>query len=440
MSFTTRKWRRSATQVSNSEKQSKTTRPNTDTIKSKWTKKGGKHNESIRSTAFDSNRNNTSKDNTTKEPKFISKFIRKRDNTSNDDDTPMKTRTWKNKTSRQRIVDNDNNRSSLTDAFSGRRNNEGTNINDEPIKSKWSKARVKRDSDDGPFSRSRQQKEEYSHEPVKKSFNKKIVISQHQTLQQRKAAEKAVYDSFIKASYILKIEHGEKKNKNKNDTPTVVTDCWDSLEDIYGPDIKPLQRTEFDDWYDEFRLEIEGPPKPEPTMLVEYPWDGEHISEHEKDWYVYRQLNSSCMVESDKVQVAMNFYKVSKLDLTKSLKTLNLSQNKLDELMNPNTPVHRCDFGKMQMVDFLFDYNILNLSKCDDRELRKEFMKLRKKHNTNQRIALKIGKNMKIQKNEMDKYMDRYKVEFLMERMMYFDKYFMDGELNFTNNYIPSVE
>ena len=94
----------------------------------------------------------------------------------------------------------------------------------------------------------------------------------------------------------------------------------------------------------------------------------------------------------------------------------------------------------MRMVDFLFDYNILNLLKYDDKELRKEFMKLRKKHNANQRIGLKIDTNVKVQQNEMDKYMDRYKVEFLMERMMYFDKYFMDGELNFTNNYIPSVE
>lgn len=44
---------------------------------------------------------------------------------------------------------------------------------------------------------------------------------------------------------------------------------------------------------------------------------------------------------------------------------------------------------------------------------------------------------MKIQTGEMNTYMNRYKVEFLMERLMYFDKFIMDGELNFTNNYTP---
>jgi hypothetical protein len=479
MSFTARKWRCS-TQTSKPERRnttqdSKPTRTNTNTsvdntIRSKWSKKRNSDNQNRRGAAFDSNRKNASRDtesnmkmkkNTVKEPKFVSKFIRKKDEDNTEmnkstveepkfvpkfirkkdkdrtdmaDNTPVKTRTWKNKTSRLNTNDTPELRS-LAGAFPGQQH-ENTH-SDKPITSKWSKARVRRDSDDdGPFSRSRQQRDDNSYDSMKKSFNKKIVITERQTLQQRKAAEKAVYDSFIKDSYVLKIEHGEKKEKDVD--PQVVTDCWDSLEELYGPDPEPLTRTEFDDWYDEFRLEIEGPPKPEPTVAIAYPWEGEHLCDHEQNWYIYKQLNASCMVDPKKLQVAMNFYKISKLDLT-NLKVLNMSQNNLDELMDPNTPVHKCGSGKMKMNDFMFDYNILNLSKCDDKELRKDFMKLRKKHNTNQRIALKIEKNMKVQKNEMEKYMDRYKVEFLMERLMYFDTYFMDGELNFTNNYTPNV-
>ena len=441
MSFTARKWRRS-TQSSKDEKQSpmrsnkKIHNASTNNvIQSKWSKKRS-DDKKRRSAAFDSNRKNTSRDtelqkktnmhkNTTEEPKFVSKFIRKREKVNKIDDVPMKARTWKNKTSRQSSHETDNNHRSFA--------NEDNN---EPIKSKWFKARVKRDSDDGPFSRSSQQKEEYSREPVKKSFNKKIIITERQTLQQRKAAEKAVYDSFIKDSYVLKIEHGDKKT---NDELKVTTDCWDSLEDIYGPDPKPLPRTEYDDWYDKFRLEIEGPSKPEPKVKIVYPWEGEYISEHNRNWYIYRQLNASSMVAPEKVQVAVNFYKVSKLDLSNGLKILNISQKSLDELMDPNTPVYKCDIGKMRMNDFLFDYDILNLLKYDDKELRKEFMKLRKKHNANQRIRLKIDKNVKVHQNEMDKYIDRYRVEFLMERLMYFDKYFMDGKLNFINNYTPKL-
>lgn len=456
MSFTARKWRRS-TQTSKPEKQnttqdSKQTRTNNNTsmdgtIRSKWSKKRNSDDQKRRGTAFDSNRKNASRDtesnmkmkkNTVEEPKFVPKFIRKKDRDKTDmaDNTPVKTRTWKNKTSRLNTNDTHDTHElkSLAGAFPGQQLK--NTHSDAPITSKWSKARVKRDSDDGPFSRSRQQRDEHSYESMKKSFNKKIVIAERQTLQQRKAAEKAVYDSFIKDSYVLKIEHGEKKEKDVD--PQVVTDCWDSLEELYGPDPEPLTRTEFDDWYDEFRLEIEGPPKPEPKVAIAYPWEGEHLCDHEQNWYIYKQLNASCMVDPKKLQVAINFYKISKLDLT-DLKTLNMSQNNLNKLMDPNTPVHKCGSGKMKMNDFMFDYNILNLSKCDDKELRKDFMKLRKKHNTNQRIALKIKKNMKVQKNEMEKYMDRYKVEFLMERLMYFDKYFMDGELNFTNNYTPKV-
>lgn len=402
----TKKWRRSTTTTTTTSTFKTYTTSNTsEPIKSKWTKKRTEHTSNI-TTEFSSNSRNTIYDN-----------------------LPIKTRTWKNK-----LSCNSNDNQSI---FSPRKRVSNLNA-DVPatntIQSKWTKARIKKDD---PFSISRNQKPPT--EPMKKSFNKKIVIIEHETIAQRKAKEKAVYDSFIKDSYVLKIQHGDKQILNNS---TTITDCWDSLDDLYGADLKVPHKSDFDKWYDEFRSVIENH-FPSKKRLIKsnpilMPWDGNHMCGHEQDWYIYNQLASFSMVNHDKIQVAMNYYKISKLDLD-NLNTISIHKKELGTLMDPNTHASDCGYSKMRMVDFNYEYNLNNLLEVDPKILRKEFLKLRKTHNANQRIALKLQNKHTVQQAELNKYLNRYKVEFLLERLIYFDQFLMNGTLNFINNYTPTI-
>ena len=92
------------------------------------------------------------------------------------------------------------------------------------------------------------------------------------------------------------------------------------------------------------------------------PWDNNHMCDHDKDWYIYNQLASFSMVNPDKIQVVMNYYKISKLDLD-NLNTISIHKKELDTLMDPNTHVSDCGYSKMRMVDFNYEYNLNNLCK-----------------------------------------------------------------------------
>jgi len=197
-------------------------------------------------------------------------------------------------------------------------------------------------------------------------------------------------------------------------------------------------KTEYDIWYETFQLEIDGEPtSPPKTATQNDPWDEYYICPHEENLHVWNQLALGTFVDYNKTDVVLSFYKVSKLELSKPPTSLSSSQ--LETLMDPATPVRMCNAGKLSMTDFLFHYGILTLAKLSDKELQKEFMSLRKKYNVNKRIELKLKKHMKLQKAEEDKYRNRYKTAFLYERIMHFDKFYMNGEFKFKNTYKPKI-
>ena len=89
---------------------------------------------------------------------------------------------------------------------------------------------------------------------------------------------------------------------------------------------------------------------------------------------------------------------------------------------------------RMSVGDISFDYDIRKLLEIDDKVLRKEFYKLRKKYNSIKKIQKKLENKERVQKGEQDKYNTRHECIFLYHRLRYYDEYYMDGELNFTNN------
>ena len=88
----------------------------------------------------------------------------------------------------------------------------------------------------------------------------------------------------------------------------------------------------------------------------------------------------------------------------------------------------------MKVVDMSYDYSIEKLMILEDKVLRKDFIKLRKKYNSIRKIYKKIMNNEKVQKEEQEKYNNRHEVVFLYHRLRFYDLYYMDGKLVLKNN------
>ena len=366
---------------------------------------------------------------------------------------PINTRIWKNKTLTNPLekeatnnvfqrrewnrdsgdIDKDNSYAFSTNV---------TNRNSVPLKinSKWTATREKNPDRNNVFS-TRNTNNIFSTQntmvPEKKSFNKKIVIIERKTQKQLEADKKGVYDSFIKESFILKLEDtlGQNvKNKNTNKDKDSATDSWHSWDDSSNP---TEHLTEFDKWEKDFFDYIDG-----------YSDDYNIVQKRRKQFFFGRlkDLYEHYILPKQDMSVPKLSYdksyadKQHKLMLMKQLRGLSVLPAIIIENTQDNTnDVYESlyDFmisKKMSVGDISFEYNVKNLLKYDDKVLQKEFYKLRKKYNSIKKIQKKLENKESVQKGEQDKYNTRHECIFLYHRLKYYDEYYMDGKLNFTNN------
>ena len=89
----------------------------------------------------------------------------------------------------------------------------------------------------------------------------------------------------------------------------------------------------------------------------------------------------------------------------------------------------------MRINDLTYNYDVCHLAKISDKDLKKQFSKLRKKFNSIQKIKSKIQKNEKVNKEEQMKFDNRHETVFLYYRLKYYDMYYLNGHLNLHNNF-----
>lgn len=270
--------------------------------------------------------------------------------------------------------------------------------------------------------------------PEEKSFNKKIVVIERKTRKQIAAEKKAVYDSFIKESFILKVADHLKKQKT---TSYVSRDIWDSLSDNDEPE---SHLTKFDKWERNLLKEMEGDED-----------DYDICVKKRKGYFTGRLASLSKYYELPKLkntyeEIKYNnnynkYYEEKKktrlmndligLCLLPSFDTEDSREN-IDEGLN--SLYEFMISKKMRVDDISFDYNTDKLVELDDKSLNRTFNKLRKKYNSLKRIGKKIKDNIQLQKAEKEKYDNRHETIFLYHRLRYYDSFYMDGSLNFVNN------
>lgn len=318
----------------------------------------------------------------------------------------------------------------------GTRNNLKSDSKTEPltINSKWTAKREKRLESNDPFSNNNVFTPKV---PEKKSFNKKIVILERKTRKQQEAEKKAVYDSFIKESFILKLEDTlGKKTVETNKDKDSATDSWNSWDSENNTEYL----TEFDKW--------------EKDLL-------EYVDDDSDDYEIVnkrrKQFFSGCLKhlyehyklpEQDRSVPKLSYDKAyydkeRKSRLTSRLRGLSVlpaimvkdTQDTQDNINEAYESLYEIMVSKRLSVgDISFDYNVENMLEIDNKTLRKEFYKLRKKYNSIKNIQKKLENKERVQKGEQDKYDSRHECIFLYHRLRYYDEYYMDGELNFTNN------
>jgi hypothetical protein len=302
------------------------------------------------------------------------------------------------------------------------------------IDSKWTAKREKRTEPNNLFSTDNMFTQKV---PEKKSFNKKIVVIERKTRKQEEAEKKAVYDSFIKESFILKL--GDTLGKNKTVTKKDgdrVKDSWDSWDSDDGCFNNTKHLTEFDKWEMDLLEYVDGDSDDYETVNKRRKM---YFSSWPKKIYEYYKLS-----KQDKPTYKFSYdksysEKQHKIYLMGRLRGLSIlpanmiedTQENIDEVY---TSLYEFMISKrMDYGDISFDYTVLNLTKIENRVLRKEFIKLRKKYNSIKKIQKKFENKQKLQKGEKEKYDNRHETIFLYYRLKYYDEYYMDGELNFVN-------
>ena len=300
------------------------------------------------------------------------------------------------------------------------------------IDSKWTATREKRTEPNNLFSTDNMFAPRV---PEKKSFNKKIVIIERKTRKQEEAEKKAVYDSFIKESFILKLEDtlGKNKTVTKKDED-IVTDSWDSDDWCFK---YTEHLTEFDKWEKDLLEYVDGDSDDYETVnkrrnMFFSGWP-KKISEYYK---LPKQDKPTYKFSCDRAR----YDKQHKIYLMSRLRGLSIlpaimvedTQENIDEAYK--SLYELMISKKMDVGDISWEYNVHKLLKIEDRALRKEFSKLRKKYNSIKKIQKKLENKEKVQKGEKDKYDNRHETIFLYYRLKYYDEYYLDGELKFTNN------
>lgn len=366
---------------------------------------------------------------------------------------PTNTRVWRDKSTTRsnnsRAFENKNKNNMRN--FSGKQwkrdppKQINNTISEQPIfKSKWTAKRPEKDNSDNIFQKKnilKSRNDKIAPVPEKKSFNKKIVIIKRKTRKQMEAEKKAIYDSFIKESFILKVaDHlGNKKIINE----TSCSDSWD-VGNEKCIDATEEYLDEFDKWERELLEYVDGSDDHEISKKKRK----DFFTGSYKSIYDYYKLpdydnknnkNDKNITENNK-QLKIKYMNEHKSMLKKSLMGLSvlpaiMVEDTLENIEEAYDSLYEFMISKrMKIIDISFEYDINNLLEINDKELRKEFNKLRKKYNSIKKIQKKLENKEKIQKNEQDKYNSRHECIFLYHRLRYYDKYYMDGKLNFTNN------
>lgn len=317
-------------------------------------------------------------------------------------------------------------------------NNSNSKTDSAPIKinSKWTAKREKKLDTNNVFST---QNTVVKKIPEKKSFNKKIVIIERKTKKQLEEEKKAVYNSFIKESFILKLEDTlgknvktEKTDKDENSA----TDSWDSWDSWDSCSNSTEHLTKFDKWEKVFLEYVDGDND-----------DYEVVNNRRKQFFCgqLKNLYEYYKLPKQETSVPKLSYDTSyadtrhKLMLMKQLRGLSvLPAMMIEDTQENKNEVYESLYQfmiskRMKVGDISFEYNVETLLKMDDKTLRKEFNKLRKKYNSIKKIQKKLENKERVQKGEQDKYNSRHECIFLYHRLKYYDEYYLDGELNFTN-------
>lgn len=317
------------------------------------------------------------------------------------------------------------------------RNNFRSDSKTEPltINSKWTAKREKRLESNDPFSNNNIFTQQV---PEKKSFNKKIVVLERKTRKQQEAEKKAVYESFIKESFILKLEDtlGKNKTVETNKDKADYSDYWD----YWDSENNTEYLTEFDKWEKDLLDYVDGD---RDDYDIVNKRRKQFFSGRLKDLYEHYKLPEQDKFVS-KLSYDKSYYdKKHKLRLASRLRGLSVlpaimvedTQDTQDNINEAYESLYEIMVSKrMSVGDISFDYNVENMLEIDNKTLRKEFYKLRKKYNSIKKVQKKLENNERIQKGEQDKYNTRHECIFLYHRLRYYDEYYMDGELNFTNN------
>lgn len=364
---------------------------------------------------------------------------------------PTNTRVWKNKThNSSRDVKSEKSRnvieprkwirepserkqSNIFGSINAKNKNNTQSNPSFKINSKWTAKREKNNDTNKIFST---QNVVAKKVPEKKSFNKKIVIIERKTKKQLEAEKRAVYDSFIKESFILKLEDtlGKKDKPKINNTKT---DSWYDLDSDEDFSNSTEHLTEFDKWEKNLLEEIDGGSD---DYEVVNNRRKQFFSGFFKSFFEYYRLPEQDMCVP-KFSYDKSYYdKQHKYTLMRQLRGLSILpaimvEDTEDNMEEAYESLYEFMISKrMSVCDISFDYDIRKLLEIDDKVLRKEFYKLRKKYNSIKKIQKKLENKEKVQKGEQDKYDSRHECIFLYHRLKYYDEYYMDGELNFTNN------
>jgi len=395
-----------------------------------WKNKTQPQPESPTFNNFNKNRNNKNNNNNNNTYEEVRNNIieprkwNREPRTTNDVNNVVEPRKWVGKTER-------------SNAFGSMstRNNLKSDSKTEPltINSKWTAKREKRLESNDPFSNNNIFT---SQVPEKKSFNKKIVVLERKTRKQQEAEKKAVYDSFIKESFLLKLEDtlGKKTVETNNDKDKA--DSWDSWDSENNTEYL----TEFDKWEKDLLDSVDGDSDDYDVVNKRRK---QFFSGRLKDLYEHYKLPERDK-SVPKLSYDKSYYdKKHKLRLTSSLRGLSVlpaimvedTQDTQDNINEAYESLYEIMVSKrMSVGDISFDYNVENMLEIDTKTLRKEFYKLRKKYNSIKKIQKKLENKEKVQKGEKDKYDNRHETIFLYYRLKYYDEYYLDGELKFTNN------
>lgn len=365
---------------------------------------------------------------------------------------PSNTRVWRDKTSprinnsstfKNKIISRDFTSKQWKRDSPAQTNN---SVSEQPvIRSKWTAERPKKDTCDGFFQRKNilnLQVDKKANVPEKKSFNKKIVIIKKTTRNQLEAEKKAIYDSFIKESFILKV--ADHLGSKRSFVETSSSDSWD-----FGNETCIEEPKEYLDDFDKWEMNL--------FEYVDNDTDDYEVSTNKRDafftgfsksLYDYYKLpendnksnkNNSTKNKHDKL-LKIEYMNEHKRRLKRSLMGLSVlpaimvedTQENIEEAYDS---LYEFMISKrMKVNDISFEYDINHLLEISDKELRREFNKLRKKYNSIKKIQNKLENKEQIHKNEQDKYDTRHECIFLYHRLRYYDKYYMDGKLNFVNN------